>query len=140
MENHVHLVGQQENVRDFSGFFRTVHSLFARFANHRNSRSGQFVMDRPFSPVIESDRHLLSVMAYVDLNGVRAKRDVSPNDSKWSSYKFYAFGIADDLLTPAPSYLALAEDAKRRRIEYRALVTAMLRENEILSSVGISRR
>jgi len=85
------------------------------------------IMDRFKSPRIESDRHLLSVMVYNDLNGVRAGRDQRPEESEWSSYKYYAYGQANDLITPAPSYLTLADDQKDRQVEYRTIVRALIR-------------
>lgn len=126
MENHIHLIGKTESIESFSNFFRVVNNLFARQVNRRMRRRGQVVMERIKSLPIEDDIHLLSVMAYVDLNGVRAGRDKTPKESIWSSYKYYAHGRADDILTPAPSYLALSTDPLYRQIEYRAMVDRML--------------
>ena len=58
-------------------------------------------MDRFKSPRIQDDRHMLTVMTYSDLNGVRAGKDKSPEESKWSSYAYYAYGKVDPLITPA---------------------------------------
>lgn len=126
MENHVHLIGKAESVDLFSRFFRCVNNLFARQINQRMRRRGQVVMERIKSLPIEDDTHLLSVMAYADLNGVRAGRDKAPGENKWSSYNYYAHGIADDLLTPAPSYLMLSTDQIVRQKEYQNLVRGML--------------
>ena len=133
MENHAHLVGLTASLEGFSCFFRVVHNVFARRVNHRMGRRGQLIMDRLKSPKIEDDRHLLSVMIYNDLNGVRAGRDASPDDSNWSSHKFYARGELDLLITPAPSYLALSDDPIMRQIEYRAIVKAMMNDRLICS-------
>ena len=122
MENHIHLVGMTETVKQFSDFFRVVHNLFARQVNRRMHRRGQVVMERIKSVPIEDDAHLLSVLAYVDLNGVRAGRDNSPKESVWCSYQYYSRGRKDDLLTPAPSYLALSNIPGDRQAEYRAIV------------------
>jgi REP-associated tyrosine transposase len=126
MENHIHLIGRLDSLEGFSCFFRVVNNLFARRVNKRLKRSGQVVMDRPKTVRIDDDRHLLSAMSYSDLNGVRAGRDSLPEDSKWSSYRFYAHGRPDALITPAPSYLALSESPEQRMIEYRALIKAMM--------------
>lgn len=126
MENHVHLIGRAESTESFSGFFRLAHNLFARQVNQRMRRRGQVVMERLRSPTIEGDSHLLTVMAYVDLNGVRAGRDRRPEDSVWSSYRYYAFGRPDSLVIPAPSYLALSDDPLRRRSEYRNIVSGVM--------------
>jgi len=127
MENHIHLVGRTESQESFSNFFRVTHNVFARQYNWRKRRRGQVVMERLKSPTIDDDSHLLAVMAYVDLNGVRAGRDVNPGESIWSSYHYYAFGKGDDLIKPAPSYLALSGDPLQRRAEYRAFVAGMMK-------------
>jgi putative transposase len=134
MENHVHLIGEMKSVELFSDFFRLVNNLFARQTNRRMRRRGQVVMERIKSLPIETDDHLLSVMAYADLNGVRAGRDKTPEDSVWSSYNYYAHGKKDDLLTPAPSYLALSDNPVQRQIQYRTIV------NDILASSPLSKR
>ncbi len=126
MENHIHLIGKTESIESFSNFFRVVNNLFARQTNRRMRRRGQVVMERIKSLPIEGDTHLLAVMAYVDLNGVRAGRDKTPKDSIWSSYNYYAHGKDDDLLTPAPTYLAFSTDPLHRQTEYRAIVNGML--------------
>lgn len=132
MENHIHLIGKIETVKKFSDYFRVVNNLFSRQFNHRMRRRGQVVMERIKTVPIIDDEHLLTAMAYVDLNGVRAGRDKTVEESIWSSYKYYAFGKADYLLTPAPSYLELAEEQTQRQEEYRNMIkSAFLRTCEI---------
>ncbi len=126
MENHAHLIGRTASVEGFGCFFRVVHNLLARKVNKYLNRRGQLIMNRPESSVIDDDRHLISVMTYSDLNGVRAGRDRSPEESTWSSYNFYAHGKKNSLITSAPSYLALSSDPKMRQLEYRAIVQAMI--------------
>jgi len=126
MENHTHLVGRLRTVEEFSDFFRTVHNLFSRFLNRKFKKCGQVIMDRPKSPMINDDYHLLSVLIYSDINAVKAGRDQRAEDSEWSSYKFYAYGKADDLLTPAPIYMDLAKGPKGRQEEYRWLVRSRI--------------
>lgn len=127
MENHVHLIGRTETKEFFSEFFRVVHNLFARQFNRRVKRRGQVVMERLKSPTIDNDAGLLAVMAYVDLNGVRAGRDQRPEDSIWSSYHYYATGKPDDLISPAPSYLAISDDVLLQRAEYRTVVAGVMK-------------
>lgn len=83
-------------------------------------------MDRFKSPRIESDEHMLKVMAYVDLNQHRVKKVLHPRNNEWSSYRYYAYGEDDPLLTSSPSYLALGETPFARQVEYRAIVQALL--------------
>lgn len=119
MGNHPHLVlvcdrGQAA----FSAFFRLVNQRFARWYNWRHGRRGQVVMERLRSPLIQDDRHLLTVMRYVDLNPVRAALCRSPKDFPWSSYRHYAFGEQNPLIDDAPTYLALGRNGPQRRKAY----------------------
>lgn len=126
MDNHPHLSGKLGNKEDFSAFFRIVNSVFARVVNKRLKRRGQLVMDRFKSPQIQDDEHLLTVMAYIDLNPYRAGKVRHPKGNQWSSFGYYAYGEEDKLITPAPSYLALAETDITRQKMYREMVTELM--------------
>lgn len=127
MDNHIHLTGKITGSKEeFSALFQLVNSLLARTVNKQLKRKGQVVMDRFKSPCIQTDRDLLAVMIYQDLNGYRAKMTDHPKNDRWTSYHFYAFGRKDPLLTPAPSYLALGDTDAHRRKVYRRLVQEIL--------------
>lgn len=122
MENHIHLIGQAGSLENFSNFFKVSHNIFARQVNYRAHRRGQVVMERLKSPTIQNDEHMLAAMVYADINGVRAGRDKKPGENIWSSYLYYAEGKEDDLISPAPSYLALASGPFERQVRYRSIV------------------
>lgn len=86
------------------------------------------VMDRFRSPTIKNDKHLLTVMVYIDLNSYRAGKIKHPKNYKWSSYAYYAEGKADPLITPAPSYLTLGDTPQERQSEYRIMVEELMKE------------
>ena len=129
MSNHIHLSGKLKVKEDFSSFFRTVNSKFARAANKRLNRRGQVIMDRFKSPRIESDASLLRVMTYIDLNPKRVGMVVHPKDNRFSSYNYYAYGKDDLLITPAPSYIELGNTPKERQKSYRELVEIVLQND-----------
>lgn len=133
MENHPHLTGHLKEKDKFSAFFRVVNSQFARIVNKQLKRRGQVVMDRFKSPIIESDEHMLKVMAYVDLNDHRAKKVRHPHNNEWSSYQYYAYGRSDPLITPCPTYLGLGRTAQERQREYRAIVHALIVHRKLMN-------
>ncbi len=114
MDNHPHLVGYCETRQEFSRFFQVVNGQIARFINRGLSRRGQVIMDRMRSPQIESDKHLLSVLRYVDLNPVRAGLCRHPQNYRWSSYRALALGYKDPLLDPLPDFISLEPDGYLR--------------------------
>lgn len=129
MSNHPHLTGRIESVEGLSRLMQAVNSQFAKKTNKLLKRRGQVVMDRYTSPVIQSDAALLKVMTYGDLNPQRARMIDHPKDYRWSSYRYYAYGEDDPLITPAPSYLALGKTARDRRQAYRAMVDTIIAED-----------
>ena len=126
MDNHPHLTGHLKTKEEFSNFFRVVNCQFAKAVNRHLKRRGQVVMDRFKSPLIETDEHMLTAMAYIDLNPHRAGKVSHPRKNDWSSYGYYAYGKDDPLITPSPSYLALSRDPLERRSEYRAIVASLM--------------
>jgi putative transposase len=127
MNSHPHVqcrstLGQQA----FSEFWRMVNYRFARWYNRTTGHRGQVVMQRMTSARVETGRHQLEVMRYGDLNPVRGGISRSPKDWPWSSYRYYAFGEPNPLVTPSPEYLALGDTPARRRLAYVHLFAAML--------------
>ena len=127
MGSHPHVMClSTKGQEDFSKFWKQVNWGFARWYNRRTKGRGQVVMERVSSPRIQDGHHQLMVMRYGDLNPVRAGLACSPKDWKWSSYRHYAFGEADDLITDAPEYLALGRHGPERREAYQHLFASPL--------------
>jgi putative transposase len=131
MGTHPHVVVEATNGQlEFSRFWQVVNQLFARWYNRQHkSRRGQVVTQRMKSPRIQPDasgRHVLTVMRYGDLNPVRAGMVRSPKDYAWSSYRHYAFGEPNPLITDEPAYLGLGRTATERMQSYRQLFSQPL--------------
>jgi putative transposase len=126
MGSHPHvLVVATLGQAEFSRFWQVVNHLFARWYNRQQTRRrGQVVTQRMKSPMIQPaapGRHVLTVMRYGDLNPVRAGMVRSPKDYAWSSYRHYAFGEPNPLITDEPEYLALGRTPGQRRLAYQQL-------------------
>jgi len=135
MDNHIHLSGKIEGTKEaFSALFQVVNSQVAKAINKQLKRRGQVVLDRFKSPCIQTDQALLAVMHYQDLNSWRVGKVEHPKMYCWSSYRHYAYGERDPLITPAPSYLGLADTDEERQRFYRQMV------ERIMSEEGTRRR
>jgi len=86
-------------------------------------------MDRFKSPRIQTDRDLLEVMAYIDLNPLRARKVRHPKENSYSSYDYYAYGKADPLIDPPETYLMLGDTPEARQQEYRDMVDFILKKD-----------
>jgi len=127
MDTHPHLMCRATNgQRAFSAFWKLVNYGFARWYNRQTKGRGQVVMERLRSPRIQDGRHQLEVMRYGDMNPVRAGLVGSPSHWRWSSFRHYAYGEPDDLITDAPEYLALGRNRPERRIAYLHLFASPL--------------
>jgi putative transposase len=98
MDNHFHLVvttptgSLPEGMRDLLGGF-------ARSVNRRNGSTGHLFGDRYREVVVDSDRQLAAVIAYVHNNPVRADLVTTCEEWRWSSCSALLG------LEPAPSFL-----------------------------------
>lgn len=128
MDNHPHFTGRAETVKGLSDFVQTINSQFAKNTNKKNKRRGQVVMDRFKSPVIQTDKALLKVMTYGDLNAPRVGKVSHPKEYRWCSYAYYAYGKPDPLITPSPSYLTLGNSAETQQKAYREMVEAIIEQ------------
>ena len=126
MDNHVHFTGSCVLWKNVSSFMRVVNSRFAKMLNIKLKRKGQVIMDRYKSPVINTYEDLFNVMKYIDLNPFRTKKTKHPKNHRWSSYRCYAHGEKDELITHAPSYLALADSASERETVYREIIETVM--------------
>ncbi|MFC2169888.1 transposase, partial [Acidobacteriota bacterium] len=80
--NHIHLLAQCD--RKSNDIANAIHLASGRTAweyNQRKRRSGSFWEDRYHATAVETDRHLIQCMVYIDLNMVRAA--VVGHPRKW---------------------------------------------------------
>ncbi|PHS11797.1 MAG: transposase [Kangiella sp.] len=109
------------------------------YINKKYDRTGTLWEGRYKSTIIDSERHLLTVSRYIELNPVRAGMVEQPAEYPWSSFKRNALGTPITLVTPHEVYERLAKTDKTRQKRYLALFEKELTEytlEEIRSSVN----
>lgn len=125
-DNTIHLIGKIIRKEGISDLMKKINCRFSKEYNKRNNRSGQVVMERFKSQNIQSDKHVLDIMVHIDLDLCTGKKVKHPNKYKWTSYNYYAYGKNDPLITPAPSYLELGANDKKRQGAYRRMARTMI--------------
>lgn len=133
MINHVHLILFSPKEPALSRAMHGLNLTYAQYFRRKYGGIGHFWQDRFKSFLIQKDSYLLECGRYAELNGVRAGVYKSPEDDEWSSYRFYAFGRPDSLLTENPLFECLGSNEKKRRERYRKFISDGLKERRGLA-------
>jgi len=84
---------------DISEYIKSIKQTFSRWYNKLNDRKGYFWGDRFKSVLVESGEGLLNMLAYIELNPVRAKLCKKPEDYRWCSLSYRLAKKLDNFLT-----------------------------------------
>ncbi len=127
MTNHIHLVVDPgDDPENLGLLMKRVTGRQTRLVNALEQRSGSLWDGRYKSSPIETDRYLLACCRYVELNPVRARMAVSPEQYRWSSYRAKIGDIENDWLDKDPCYLALGDTEMDRQLRYRTWVSTSI--------------
>ena len=126
LDNHFHMLLTPPSDEAMSLMMQSVGRSYVRYFNKRHNRSGTLWEGRYKSSLIDSEAYLLTCMAYIDLNPVRAGLSESAEDFSWSSYKHLAGQNIDKLVTPHALYWGLGNTPFAREAAYAEFVAGGL--------------
>jgi putative transposase len=126
MSNHLHLLATPETSDGLPQMMQAVGRRYVRHFNQAQGRSGTLWEGRYRSTLIETERYLLTCMAYIDLNPVRAGLVTAPADYPWSSHAHHIGQRHDALVTPHALVWALGNTPFAREAAYAELVAGGL--------------
>ena len=130
MSNHLHLLVTPQQDGGVSKMMQAVGRSYVRAFNQVRSRTGTLFEGRFRSTLIQTDRYLLTCMAYIDLNPVRAGLVEQAQDYPWSSHAHYIGRRHDKLITPHALYWALGNTPFAREAAYAEWVRAGLSSDQ----------
>jgi putative transposase len=104
-----------------SQMLQYVGRRYVPYINHTYHRTGTLWEGRFKASLIDGPGYLLACYRYIELNPVRAEMVESPEQYRWSSYRWNALGEADPVVQPHDLYLELSKDDVERRAAYREL-------------------
>lgn len=117
MDNHVHLL-LNDNGNDISKIVKSINISYVYYFNRVYKRVGHLFQDRFKSEVIEDDKYLLTVSAYIHNNPVKAGMAKSPEEYKWSSFNCF---IGREKIRPdmvrVERILSIFSESKRKSME-----------------------
>lgn len=124
MTNHIHLLATPQFENSISKVFQSVGRKYVQYFNNTYRRSGTLWEGRYRATVVDSEKYLLTLMRYIELNPVRAGMARYLGDYPWSSHGWNALGRTGpngDWLQPHEEYLRLGLTCDGRRQAYRGL-------------------
>lgn len=134
MTNHVHVLATPEFDDSISKTFQSAGRRYVQYFNHAYKRSGTLWEGRYRATVVDSERYLLTLMRYVELNPVRAGMVAMPQDYPWSSYRRNALGEGGPnagWLSSHEEYSRLGREDADRQKAYRALFAAAIDRGDL---------
>lgn len=131
MDNHVHLLLTPATEDSLALAMRVSGQTYVQAFNTRHQRSGGLWQGRYHSCLVDSERYLLTVYRYIELNPVRAALVAAPGDFRWSSAHTNLGTTQDPLITPHPVYLALGSTMESRAANYREWLDAGVGDEEL---------
>ena len=134
MTNHVHLLATPGFADSISRTFQSVGRRYVQYFNYTYKRSGTLWEGRYRATVVDSERYLLTLMRYIELNPVRAGMVALPQDYPWSSYRRNAMGEGGPnayWLSSHEEYSRLGRDGADRHITYQALFATSIGQGDL---------
>lgn len=126
LDNHFHMLLTPPSEEAMSLMMQSVGRSYVRYFNKRHNRSGTLWEGRYKSSLVDSEAYLLTCMAYIDLNPVRAGLVELPEHFNWSSYRHLMGQKIDKLVTPHALYWGLGNTPFSREVAYAQFVASGL--------------
>jgi len=86
MSNHIHLLVHSNSQNVISDSMHLIAGASGQAFNKRKNRQGAYWQDRYFATAIQSNKHFIQCLAYIDLNPVRAGIASLPKEYEYSAY------------------------------------------------------
>jgi len=123
MPNHIHLLINVIEAKWIPKVMQGVLQTYAAYYKKIYKHTGYLFQGRYKSILIEDNAYLMECARYIERNPIRAGLCSKIEKYKWSSYKYYAKGNKDPIVTPDPFYLELSEDIEERKRLYAEYVS-----------------
>lgn len=131
MTNHVHLLATPKEAGSTSAFMQNIGRRYSPYSNRKYQRSGSVWEGRFKACLVQGPLYLLTVMAYIELNPVRAGMVELPGQYRWSSFHHNIGARTIDLVAEHPVYKGLAGSFDERTKEYAKLFQVALSDETI---------
>jgi len=132
MPNHIHLMIEPTIADSLPKIMMRLTLAYSVYFNKKYGGVGHVWQGRYKSSLIDKEDYFIWCGLYIELNPVRAKLVTQPEDWRWSSYNFYAFGeidpLIENLIDVDPYYLQLGSSPGERQKRYRQNIEGVMEE------------
>lgn len=97
LDNHVHFVLWVKDQKQLSAFLQATNSQISKYINKTFEKDSAAIKDRFRSPMIQNEKSLFQVVAYIAFNAYRAFK-VRPEDYRYCSIYYQLKGLKDPLV------------------------------------------
>jgi putative transposase len=117
MPSHFHLLLSPDGGNG-SKFMKRLKETYTAYYNAKYAKVGHVWQGRFWSSHIKTEAYLMACGNYIGMNPVR--RDLAKEPGQWlySSYRYYAEGRLDPIISPNPLYPDLGKTSKARMTAY----------------------
>lgn len=133
MTNHVHLLLTPARTDDLAHAMRLLNQRYVTAFNRRHRRTGTLWESRFRSCLVDTERYLLTLYCYIELNPVRAAMVEAPEHYRWSSARANLGLAADPGLTPHAVYLALGTTETDRVRTYAGWLRSRTTDDDLVA-------
>jgi len=135
MPNHIHFMIEPTIAGSLPKIMMRLTLAYSVYFNKKYGGVGHVWQGRYKSSLIDKENYFIWCGLYVELNPARAGLVVRPEDWRWSSYNFYAFGKVDPLMERLvdvdPYYLQLGNSPEERQKRYRQDTEGVMKEKSL---------
>ena len=139
MSNHIHLMIEPTVEGSLPKIMMRLTLAYSSFFNKKYRGVGHVWQGRYKSSLVDKEDYFIWCGLYVELNPVRAGLVARPENWRWSSYNFHAFGKTDPLLEGLidadPYYLKLGNTFQERQKKYREQMEGVVKEEAFLRNI-----
>lgn len=123
MTNHYHLLVRIKVAEQLSQLMHELQLGYARYFKDKYRLFGHIFQERYRSPLIPQESYYLQCGRYIERNPVEAGMVEQAWDYSYSSSRYYALGVEDDLIMPNFYYEGMGKTAEERMRAYKDFVS-----------------
>ena len=133
MGTHFHLLCTPRSTTALEKTMQLVGTRYAQYFNRRYTRIGTLFQGRYGVAFVDDESYWITCLRYIELNPVRAGMVADPEEYRWSSCRYHAYGAEDTLVTPHQQYVDLGATPAARQKVWQSLCRASLTPEELNS-------